>query len=54
MVAAGQLGRDDDVFARHTGFADGATHHTFVLIVERGVDEAVTLMDGGLDGVHTG
>ena len=54
MVAAGQLGRDDDVFARHAGFADGATHHTFVLIVERGVDEAVTLMDGGLDGVHTG
>lgn len=41
VVAARQLGSDDDVFTRHTGFADSAAHHAFVLIVEGGIDESV-------------
>ena len=40
VVAAGQLGRDDDVFARHTGFADSAAHHAFILIVEGEIGRA--------------
>ena len=53
-MAGRQLGSDDDVFTRHTGFADSAAHHAFVLIVEGGIDESVALMNGRLDGVHTG
>ena len=51
VVTAGQLRSDDDLLARHLGFADCAADGALVLIVERAVDKPVADFERRFNGL---